>query len=116
MRITSVSEDKKIEKRIAITPDVAKKYLNLGFEIFLPENYGTHLCITDNKFKDVGVNILKSEKELISNSDLIIQLGLLPDDKLSLLKEGQSIVGILDPYKNKEKTESLAKKILIYFL
>ena len=38
MRIASVSEDQKIEKRIAVTPGVAKKYLNLGFEIFLPEN------------------------------------------------------------------------------
>ena len=115
MRIASVSEDQKIEKRIAVTPGVAKKYLNLGFEIFLPENYGTHLGITDNEFKDVGASILKNEKELINNSDLIIQLGLLPEDKLSLLKEGQSIVGILDPYKNKEKIESLAKKNINLF-
>ena len=43
MRIVSISEDKKIEKRIAITPDIAKKYIALGFEVSLPENYGEHL-------------------------------------------------------------------------
>jgi len=68
------------------------------------------LGINDNLFKDIGVIILKDEKELINNSDLIIQLGLLPEDKLSLLKEGQSIVGVFNPYNNKKKIESLVKK------
>jgi len=115
MKIVSISEDKKFEKRIAITPDVAKKYINLGFELSLPENYGVHLGINDNAFKDVGVVILKDEKELINNSDLIIQLGLLADEKLSLVKEGQSIVGIFNPYNNKEKIENLTKKKINLF-
>ena len=33
MRIVSVSEDQKIEKRIAITPEIAKRYITLGFEV-----------------------------------------------------------------------------------
>ena len=39
MKIASVSENKKIERRIAITPEIAK-ILSLGFEIILSENYG----------------------------------------------------------------------------
>jgi len=115
MKIVSISEDKKLEKRIAVTPDVAKKYINLGFELSLPENYGVHLGINDNTFKDVGVIILKDEKELINNSDLIIQLGLLTDEKLSLINEGQSIVGIFNPYNNKKKIENLVKKKINLF-
>ena len=115
MRITSVSENKKIEKRIAITPEVAKKYLNLGFKISLSENYGTHLGIDDNEFKNLGVSILKDEKELINSSDLIIQLGLLSEETLSLIKENQSVIGILNPYNNKEKLGSLAKKKINLF-
>ena len=34
MRIVSILENQKIEKRIAITPEIAKKYIALGFEIF----------------------------------------------------------------------------------
>ena len=49
MKIVSVSENRKIEKRIAITPDVAKKYINLGFKISLPENYASHLGINDTE-------------------------------------------------------------------
>ena len=117
MLIGSTKENLSVEKRIAITPDVAKKYINLGFKICLSENYGTHLGITDNEFQSLGVNIIKNEKELINNSDIIIQLNLLSDDKLSLLKSNQTIVGILNPYNNnnKEKIENLANKKINFF-
>ena len=115
MKIISVSEDKKIEKRIAITPDVAKKYLNLGFELSLPENYGLHLGISDNEFKDSGAIIIKEEKELINSADIIIQLGLLSEDNLSLIKENQTVIGVLNPHNNNEKIETLVKKKINLF-
>ena len=63
MRIVSVSENQKIEKRIAITPDIAKKYITLGFEVILAEEYGEHLGFQDNDYKDLGVEFLKKESE-----------------------------------------------------
>ena len=42
MIIGSISENKKIEKRIAITPETAKKYIANGFDVLLPKNYGEH--------------------------------------------------------------------------
>ena len=32
MRIGSILENQNIEKRIAITPEIVKKYISLGFE------------------------------------------------------------------------------------
>ena len=110
MRIVSILEDKKIEKRIAITPDIAKKYIALELEVSLPENYGEHLGFKDEEFKKLGVKISKDENEIINSADIIVQLGLLSDDKISLLKKNQILVGVLDPYTNKEKLENLIKK------
>ena len=109
MRIVSILEDKKIEKRIAITPDIAKKYIALGLEVSLPENYGEHLGFKDNTFKELGVKISKDEKEIINSADIIVQLGLPSDDKISLIKKNQTLVGVLDPYNNKEKIDNLVK-------
>ena len=81
MKICSISENKKYEKRISITPEIAKKYISLGLEVALIENYGLHLGYDDNEYKKLGVNIIKDEKELINKSDVIVQLGLLSDDK-----------------------------------
>ena len=58
MKIGYIFENKDIEKRIAINPEIVKKYTSLGFEINLIENYGSHLGIKDDHYKDFGVNIL----------------------------------------------------------
>ena len=42
-----------LEKRIAITPDIVKKYISLGFDIFLSKNYGLHLGISDKEYLDL---------------------------------------------------------------
>ena len=110
MRIVSVSENQKIEKRIAITPEIAKKYIALGFDVSLSENYGEHLGFKNNEYKDLGVTISNKENEIISSADIIIQLGLLPDDKISYIKENQTLIGVFNPFNNKEKIDSLVKK------
>ena len=115
MRIVSISEDQKIEKRIAITPEIAKKYITLGFELSLPEKYGEHLGFKDNDFKELGVKIFSDEKEIINSADIIVQLGLLSEDKISLIKENQTLIGILNPFNNKEKIDSLVKKNINIF-
>ena len=117
MKIASILENQNIEKRIAITPEIAKKYISIGFEVFLPENYGCHLGIIDNEYKNIGVKILKDEKEIISEADVIVQLGLLSNDKSSLLKQNQTLIGILNPYENKVELDKLAKnKVNIFSL
>jgi len=115
MRIVSVLENQKIEKRIAITPDIAKKYIALGFEVVLSEKYGEHLGFKDNDYKELGVEFYKMEAEVINNADIIVQLSLLSDNNLSLLKENQILVGIFSPHLNKEKIENLAKKNINIF-
>ena len=115
MKISSIKEDIQLEKRIAVTPDVAKKYLNLGFELSLSENYGSHLGIGDNLYREAGVTIIKDDKELINNSNILIQLNIPDDNKLSFLKEDQSVIGVLDPYSNKEKLSNLSKKKINLF-
>ena len=110
MKIASILENQKIEKRIAITPEIAKKYISLGFEVSLSENYGSHLGIRDEEYKELGVSILVDDKEIINKADIIVQLSLLGDDKNSLLKENQTFIGVLNPYDNKDKIDNLVKK------
>ena len=115
MRIVSVSENKKIEKRVAITPEIAKKYIALGFEVALSENYAEHLGIKDDEYTKVGVIISKNEKEIISSADVVVQLGLPTDEKNSLIKENQTLVGVFNPYDNEDKIKELVKKNLNVF-
>ena len=115
MRIGSVLENQNVEKRISITPDIVKKYISLGFEIILSENYGQHIGIYDDEYLKLGVKISKDDKEVLSSSDIIVQLGMLPDDKSLMIKESQTLIGVLNPYENKDKLISLTKKKINLF-
>jgi NAD(P) transhydrogenase subunit alpha len=110
MKIVSVSENQQIEKRVAITPEIAKKYISLGLEVSLSENYASHLGFKDEEYRQFGVSILRDENEVIKKADVIVQLGLLKNDKISLLRENQTFIGVLNPYDNKDKIDNLVKK------
>ena len=115
MKIGSILENQQIEKRIAITPEIVKKYISLGFKINLSENYGSHLGIKDDEYVKMGASLNKDDKEILNSSDIILQLGMLSEEKSSLLKENQILIGVLDPYNNKEKLKKLAKKKINIF-
>ena len=115
MKLGSILENQNLEKRIAITPEIVKKYTSLGFDVCLSENYGSHLGITDEQYLEMGVKISKDEMEILKTSDIIVQVGMLTDDKSSNIKENQTLIGVLSPYENKEKLESLSKKKINLF-
>ena len=117
MKIGSILENQKNEKRISITPEIAKKYVSLGFDVHLSKNYGIHLGISDEVYKNLGVKFSDDEKEIINISNIVVQLGLLSDEKSSLLREDQTLIGVLNPYENKKKLDDLtAKKIKLFSL
>ena len=61
MIIGSISENKDIEKRISITPDLAKKYISYGFEILIEKDFASHLNISNEEFINEGCKLEKKE-------------------------------------------------------
>ena len=110
MIIGSISENKNFEKRVAITPDILKKYKALDINICINKNYANHLGFSDDEYQKEGVEILENKKEVISKSDVIVQLNLLEDEDLKLLKANQSLIGVLNPFVNNEKIKNLIEK------
>ena len=67
MIVGSISENKEIEKRISITPDLAKKYINLGFKVILEKNYGSHIGFNDKDYESEGCEF-NDRSEIINKS------------------------------------------------
>ena len=110
MIVGSASENIEIEKRIAITPEVVKKYNSLGIKINITKNYAKHLGISDEEFKNEGANILNNDDEVILNSDAILQMNLPNEQNLKKLKEDQILIGVLNPHNNESKLKELISK------
>ncbi|MDR0581191.1 MAG: Re/Si-specific NAD(P)(+) transhydrogenase subunit alpha [Holosporaceae bacterium] len=104
MRI-SVIEDEK-EKRVAITPEIAKKYQELGFEVIIPQNTGVPAGFHDDNYLAAGATIWK--KKSIPNADLYVGV------KLSLTKElklpvGSYLIALLSPLQNQKTLGQMRK-------
>ena len=114
MIIGSISENVKYEKRVAITPDIIKKYKSLGLEVNLSKNYASHIGIDDKQYEFEGANIL-SKDNVLSNSDAILQMNMPDDEFLNKLKPNQILIGVLNPFLNTEKLKDIISKKITCF-
>ena len=87
MIIGSISEDKNIEKRIAITPDILKKYKSIGVDVFINKGYADHIGYNDSDFEKEGAQILNNKDDVILKSNILLQMNMPEEDKLHLFKE-----------------------------
>ena len=115
MIIGSISENKDFEKRISITPDIAKKYSDLGFQIHLSKDYGKHLGFEDKEYEEFGVKFISDEKKIIQDSNILVQMSMIGDENSSVLKANQILIGVLNPFENKNKLDELVKKNINLF-
>ena len=110
MIVGSINENKEIEKRVALTPDVVKKYISLGLKVYLCKDYASHLGIKDNDYELEGAIFFNTSDEIITNSDAILQMNILDDKNLNKLKKDQILIGVLNPYVNEKKLKDVTSK------
>jgi len=110
MIIGSISENTIVEKRVAITPDIIKKYNSLGIEVYLSKNYASHLGISDKEYENQGAKIYDKADDVILNSDAVVQMNILDESKLNKLKKDQIFIGVLNPYENEKKLKEITSK------
>ncbi len=110
MIIGSISENISVEKRVAITPEIIKKYKSLGLSVNLTKDYAIHLGISDKEYEIEGARIFKSDEEVISNSNAIIQMNIPNDETLLKLKKDQILIGVLNPFLNEKKLKEITLK------
>ena len=114
MIIGTVSENKELEKRISITPEIAKKYISNGFEVMIEKDLASHLGISDKEFLDEGCKI-DSRENVLNQSNIILQLNL-PDEKSTrLLKEDKILIGNFNSSLNKDEITNISNKKINVF-
>ena len=109
MIVGSINEDRKIESRVAITPDNVKKFISNGFKVYLEKNYGVHLDIDDKTFSDNGAEFFSDKEQIIKNCDILLQLNLPDEEDLKNLSPNKNLIGVFDPTNNKDRISNLSK-------
>ncbi len=115
MIIGSISENKNLEKRISITPDISKKYISNGFKVKIEKGIANHLGIKDDEFAKVGCD-LDSRENILKVSDVLLQMNLPSDEDLKIIKEKNILIGNFNLNNNQEKINKYKSKISIFSL
>ena len=108
--IGSIKEDLSVEKRISITPETVKKLVDLKFSVLLEKNYGDHLGIADEEFKNKGANFYVSAKEVLEKSEIILKVNCPSNEQINAIKNKSILIGQFDPFSSKEIINKLIKK------
>ena len=113
--IGSVKENLSIEKRISLTPESVKKFIDLGFSINIEKKYAEHLGIKDEDYKKNGANINLSKEEVFKKSEIILKVNCLSDEETSHIKSKSILVGQFDPNAQKDVINKLIKNHIKIF-
>tara|TARA_B100001057_G_scaffold139910_1_gene139590 strand:+ start:4630 stop:5724 length:1095 start_codon:yes stop_codon:yes gene_type:complete len=115
MIVGSIKENIELEKRVSITPESAKNIINLGIQVQIEKGYAEHIGLSDSLYKDNGVQIKNSSKEIMETSDLLLKVECPNSDEINLMKKNLILVGIFNPSKNESRLKEILKKEIKVF-
>jgi len=109
MIIGSILEDDTNEKRNLLTSETIKKFIQLGFNVNIENNFGKFLNINDQDFKNIGANCVVRD-QVLKQSDIILKINCPTLDEISILRENTILIGNFFPHLNKEAINKLINK------
>lgn len=104
------------EARVATTPEAADKLIKLGFSVAVETGAGDAASISDDAYRQAGVEIIDSTEALWNQSDIILKVRApefhpqLNRDEVDLLHAGQNLISFIWPAQNPELMQRLADK------
>lgn len=104
------------EKRVATTPEAAEQIIKLGFSVAIESGAGLAADISDETYREAGVEIVDNAKALWQQSDVIIKIRAperhpeLAIDEIDLLPPEKNLISFIWPAQNQELMQQLAGK------
>lgn len=120
MKIAVPKERRPDEARVALSPDTAKKLVDLGFEVVIESNAGAGSSFSDDAYKSIGATIAESEQAALGDADIVLKVQAPIHDEadtneVALMKSGAILIGSLGALTNGPMVEACAKQGLTTF-
>lgn len=108
--IIGITKEIKIgEKRVAMTPDIAKKFINWGFEVQIEKDAGLDAGFSDDTYSNLGVKIIEDAKGVYQTSNIILKIWAPMPTEFKLINKETIIIANFQAYSNQYAIETLAK-------
>ena len=109
MRVAVVKESGRVEKRVALIPEVVGKLVKAGVECLIETGAGLTAHQSDAAFEAAGARIVDA-KTCYAEAEVMLRVQAPTATDIKRLREGQILMGLLNPYRNLEVITSIAEK------
>ncbi len=108
MKLVAVKEVYQGETRVALTPETAKKFTNLGIEVWIETNAGLLSGFSDSDYEKAGVFIAKDYQTALIDTDILIKINPPTTEEMSRLPQGIVLISQLNVLSDASVLTSLA--------
>ncbi|MBI3988186.1 MAG: Re/Si-specific NAD(P)(+) transhydrogenase subunit alpha [candidate division NC10 bacterium] len=104
------------ERRVALVPAVVPTLVKAGLKVLVERGAGENAGFPDTAYEEQGASLASDQTQLFSNTDIVVQVhGLtnkppLGKNPLELMRSGQILVGLLNPFGAPEAVKMLATR------
>jgi NAD(P) transhydrogenase subunit alpha len=109
MKVAVVKETAAGERRVALVPEMIGRLRDAGLDVLVESGAGDGAWLSDGSYADAGA-VIVSRDELLSTADLVLMVGRPDEQVLGSLRQGQAILGMLNPLADPELAAALAAK------
>jgi H+-translocating NAD(P) transhydrogenase subunit alpha len=102
------------ENRVALLPESVATLVKMNVTMLVEAEAGLAAFASDKAYEEAGASIATKAK-VIAGADLLIKIQPPTPDEIALMKEGQVIMAVLNPYFNTDLVKQLASKNITGF-
>lgn len=107
MRVGVPKETRAGERRVAASPETVKRLRGQGLDVLVERGAGTGAAISDQAFADAGATLVDDASAAFA-AEILLKVQRPSDAEMGLLRQGQVLVGMLDPYLNRDQVAAYA--------
>jgi NAD(P) transhydrogenase subunit alpha len=109
MPILAVTRERRAgETRVAITSDAAKKLIALGLDVVVESGAGLSASVSDAEYEAAGARVAPSLAAALDGADILLKVRGPVGEEIAALKAGAIVVGLLNPFQERETVDALA--------
>ncbi len=101
------------EARVAATPDTVKRLVGLGATVAVEAGAGVASRILDEDYVAAGATIAPDAGSALADADVVLTVRRPTPELAAHIKRGALVVGIMDPYGNREALQQMADAGLV---
>lgn len=99
------------ETRVAATPETVKKFIAAGNTVVVQAGAGVKASVPDADYVAAGATIAADAATTLANSDIVLKVRAPQPEEIALIKEGATVVGMFDPFRNPNLEAYAARKL-----